>query len=212
MSVITFRTKIPLNPKHLANVNDYLLWYARDKELVKFHRLYERRDTEIGGDFPNVELPDGQRRPLTKEEREGTAALPPGSRLFTSLDLSASGYTASCDFPVEFEGATYHPTAGKAWKTNLEGMKRLLKMKRVYATGNALRFVFYADDYPVKEITNVWTDTLGEAGKVFAVQTPVKAITRCVLMTTNPGDLVLDPTCGGGTTAYVAERSGGGAG
>ena len=85
-------------------------------------------------------------------------------------------------------------------------MKRLLKMKRVYATGNALRFVFYADDYPVKEITNVWTDTLGEAGKVFAVQTPVKAITRCVLMTTNPGDLVLDPTCGSGTTAYVADR------
>jgi adenine-specific DNA-methyltransferase len=209
VGVVTFRTKIPLNPLHLANVADFLLWYAKEKEQMKFRRLcVERGVDEILSDFRYVELQDGSRRFLTEEERTGEKPLPPGSRLFTALDLSASGYTASCDFPVEYDGKTYYPTAGKAWKTNPDGMQRLLAHRRVHSTGRALRYVFYAEDYPVKEITNIWTDTLGEAGKAYVTQSPQKALQRCILMTTDPGELVLDPTCGSGTTAYIAEKLG----
>ncbi len=209
VGVVTFRTKIPLNPLYLANVADFLLWYAKEKEQMKFRRLcVERGVDEILSDFPYVELQDGSRRFLTEEERMGEKPLPPGSRLFTALDLSASGYTASCDFPVEYDGKTYYPTAGKAWKTNPDGMQRLLAHRRVHSTGGALRYVFYAEDYPVKEITNIWTDTLGEAGKAYVTQSPQKALQRCILMTTDPGELVLDPTCGSGTTAYIAEKFG----
>jgi adenine-specific DNA-methyltransferase len=134
--------------------------------------------------------------------------LPDGSKVFTSLDLASSGRTESCVFNFEFEGKSFSPTKGKSWKTNKEGMKTLAKAKRLYATKNALRYKLYLDDYPVQSLTNVWTDTVGVAGKQYVVQTDPKAIARCILMSTDPGDLVLDPTSGSGTTAYVCEQWG----
>ena len=202
---ITFQTKIPLGTTHLAGVGDYLLWYARDLSRMKFNRLFIQKPVGADSQFGLVELSDGVRRGLTSEEREDATSLPPGSRLFTSLDLSSSGRTESCVFPYEFSGRTYNPTAGKSWKTNREGMDRLAKANRLYATGTALRYVLYHADFPVMELANIWTDTVGVTGKLYVVQTPATAVQRCMMMTTDPGDLVFDPTCGSGTSAYVAE-------
>ena len=116
------------------------------------------------------------------------------------------------DFPVEFAGKTWRPTKGY-WKTGQDGMQRLLAAKRVYAGKKTLGYIRLLDDFPYFELNNIWTDTVGQnqfgpGGKVYAVQTANIAVQRCLLMTTEPGDLVLDPTCGSGTTAYVAEQWG----
>lgn len=205
---IPFKTKIPLGTTYIAGVCDYVLWYAKDKSKTKYHRLFISKG--IGGDtqFNMVELSNGERQSLTAEEKQDTSLLPKGSRIFTSLDLSSSGRTESCVFPYEFNGKIFNPTDGKSWKTNLKGMDGLAKANRLYATANALRYVLYYDDFPVMELANVWTDTLGAAGKIYVVQTNLVVVQRCLLMSTDPGDLVLDITCGSGTTAYVAENWG----
>lgn len=209
VSMITFQTKVPLRNKYIANVSDYIVWYAKDfSESFKYHALYEDQSIQDSPQFSVVELADGSTRAITKSERMNPDLLPKGSRVFTSLDLSSSGRTESCVFDYEYNGKLYSPTAGKSWKTNLEGMKKLDKAGRLYATANALRYRLYHDDFPVKGITNLWTDSVGVSGKIYVVQTDTKPIQRCMLMSTDPGDLVLDITCGSGTTAYVAEQWG----
>ena len=201
VSQISFQTKIPLRANLLANVSDYIVWYAKNKPSMKYRKIFQEQNVEISPQFSIQELQSGERVSLkVGGERAG--------RAFTSLDLSSSGSTVSCIFPFDFQGRTMNPTSGKSWKTNKEGMSRLLPAGRLHATANALRYVLFLDDYPVSELTNLWTDTAGVSGKTYVVQTATKAIERCLLMTTDPGDLVLDPTCGSGTTAYVAEQWG----
>ena len=204
MSLISFRTKIPLNAAHLPNIADYLVWYARDKTRVKHHRLFVPRASGPETQFSLCLLDDGSvlGAKHLPEEREHEA------RHFALIDLMATGYTESCHFGFELDGRRAYPNAATSWKTTPDGMKRLLAAGRVRWAKTVPRYVFYADDYPVMEITNQWTDTQGASGKVYAVQTAAKVVERCLLMTTDPGDLVLDPTCGSGTTAYVAERWG----
>ena len=209
VSMITFQTKVPLRNKYIANVSDYIVWYAKDfSGAFKYRAIFENQTLAESPQFSVVELADGSTRAIAKEERENPSLLPKGSRVFTSLDLSSSGRTESCVFDYEFNGKKYSPTQGKSWKTNLEGMKRLEKAGRLYATANALRYKLYHEDFPVKGITNLWSDSVGVSGKIYVVQTDTKPIQRCMLMTTDPGDLVLDITCGSGTTAYVAEQWG----
>lgn len=209
VSMITFQTKVPLRNKYIANVSDYIVWYAKDfSTSFKYRAIFEEQKLSESPQFNIVELQDGTMRSITKEERENPSLLPKGSKVFTSLDLSSSGRTESCVFGYEFNGKTYYPTQGKSWKTNFEGMQRLDKSGRLYATANALRYKLYHDDFPVKGITNLWNDSVGVSGKIYVVQTDIKPIQRCMLMTTDPGDLVLDITCGSGTTAYVAEQWG----
>ena len=208
VGLISFQTKIPLGTTYIAGVCDYILWYSRDLALTKFRRLFILKGVGSDSQFNMVELPDGERRAMTAEEKANPQLLPRNAKVFTSLDLSSSGRTESCVFPFKFKEKVYNPTAGKSWKTNLEGMRRLAEAGRLHATANALRYVLYHEDFPVMELANVWTDTLGATGKLYAVQTPVLAVQRCMLMTTDPGDLVLDPTCGSGTTAYAAEQWG----
>ena len=209
VSMITFQTKVPLRNKYIANVSDYIVWYAKDfAGAFKYRPIFEDQTLADSPQFSVVELADGSTRAITKEERENPSLLPKGSRVFTSLDLSSSGRTESCVFDYEFNGKKYSPTQGKSWKTNFEGMKRLEKAGRLYATANALRYRLYHDDFPVKGITNLWSDSVGVSGKIYVVQTDTKPIQRCMMMTTDPGDLVLDITCGSGTTAYVAEQWG----
>lgn len=204
MSEFAFRTKIALRANYVANVCDYILWYARDKSKVKFHKIYEEQAAGADSLFANAQLKSGEYCSASELSNRGEL----DALLFTALDLSSSGSTVSCMFPYDFKGKRFQPTAGKSWKTNLEGIERLQKAERLYAGGNALRYVLLHQDYPVAELTNLWTDTLGAAGKIYVVQTSTKAIERCMLMTTDPGDLVLDPTCGSGTTAFVAEEWG----
>lgn len=204
MSLIAYRTKIPLRTTYLASTHDYVIWYAKNKDRVKYRKLFQNREVGAGTQFNWVELPDGTRKRLSEVEGE----LPNGTRYITMENLVSAGRTESCVFPVEIDGRTHTPPSRKSWKTNPDGMEKLRFLNRVAVPGNTPRYVFYADDYPVQELANVWSDVAGARDKVYVVQTTTKVVERCLLMTTDPGDLVLDPTCGSGTTAYVAESWG----
>ena len=204
MSLISFRTKIPLNAAHLPNIADYLVWYARDKKRIKFRRLFAARRVGKGTQFSSARLPDGSvvRASHVPKEHERSA------RYFSLIDLMATGYTESCHFDFELEGRLARPNPTTSWKTTPQGMQRLIAAGRLRWMRTVPRYVFWADDYPVMQITNQWTDTQGATGKTYAVQTATKILERCLLMTTDPGDLVFDPTCGSGTAAHIAEQWG----
>ena len=205
---ITFRTSVPLTSSGLAGVADYLLWYAKNKEGMKYRDIFTGRSMGEGTVFTSVQLPDGTRRRMSAEERAKPKLLPKGSRVFGTDNLVSSGYTQTCIFPIEFSGRTFNPTSGKSWKTNQGGIEALKKADRLAASGKTLRYLTFVDDYPVMKLSNLWTDTKGESDKSYVVQTSAKLIERCMLMATDPGDLVFDPTCGSGTTAHVAEQWG----
>lgn len=208
LALIQYRTSVPLASSGLAGVTDYILWYAKDRSATKYHDLFVARETGEKSRYSNLELPDGTRRPLTKEEKNNLAKIPNNTRLISDMDLASSGYTESCTYPFEYNGKTYRTSSGKSWKTTEQGMRRLALANRITDTGKTIRYVLYLDDYPVTKLTNLWSDTTGELDKSYAVQTHTKMIERCMLMTTDPGDIVFDPTCGSGTTAYVAEQWG----
>lgn len=207
---ISFKTKIPLGAKYLAGICDYLLWYAKEKSRLKFRRLWINRTIADDPEFTLVDLPDGTRRRLTSDERSKPSLLPEGGKIFRRLDLTSTGRTPSCVFPFQFEGRTFYPTGGKSWKTNEEGMNRLAAANRIVRLGDQIYYVLYYNDFPILELANLWDDTAGgfSEQKIYVVETNPKVIQRCMLMSTDPGDLVLDPTCGSGTTAYVAEQWG----
>lgn len=145
---------------------------------------------------------------MTREERDDPTSLPKEARIFRTLDLHSSGRTDSCVFDFEFNGEICSPHRGRSWKTNKEGIQTLIRKNRLIKLGDSPEYVLYYDDFPVMALTNIWNDTQGATDKKYVVQTSEKVIQRCMLMTTDPGDLVLDITCGSGTTAYVAEQWG----
>jgi adenine-specific DNA-methyltransferase len=205
VSIITFRTSSGLGSTFLQTNGDYIVWFAKNKTATKFRQPFVNK--EFGGDtmFKELELPDGSRIKITKEAVEN---LPPGSRPFRLADLVSSGLTPSCVFATDFEGREHSPRSGYSWKTNPVGMQRLQRSKRLVAPGKTLQYLRFYDDFPAQKLTNFWTDTVGELSKIYVVQTSSRILERCLLMTTDPGDLVLDPTCGSGTTATVAEQWG----
>lgn len=206
-SLITFKKTLPLGSSGLASISDYLVWYCKDKTQAKYHQLYLDKEMGSGTGYTWVQLPDGTRRKMTKEEREDPTKLPNGSRPFFADNLMSSGYTQSCYYDFEFEGRTFK-SQKYSWKTNRTGMETLIQAKRIIAPGNLPNYVRFFDDFPVQELHNLWNDTHGASDPLYVVQTSNKVIERCLLMTTDPGDIVLDPTCGSGTTAFVAEKFG----
>jgi adenine-specific DNA-methyltransferase len=191
----------------LAATNDYLLWYSRNLETIKYRQLY--RTKEIGGlgaeQYSWVEEDDGTRRRLKEGERSDGRHFRPAP--LTSQTVRPAQTTV---FEVEVDGSTYVPGKG-GWKTNRDGMHRLAVADRLIGVGKTLQYVRYIDDFPAFPINNLWEDTVTSGfgdPKLYVVQTNTKVVERCILMTTDPGDLVLDPTCGSGTTAYVAEHWG----
>jgi adenine-specific DNA-methyltransferase len=206
-SLITFKKTLPLGSSGLASISDYLVWYCKDKSRVKYHQLYLDKEMGSGTGYTWVQLPDGTRRKMTKEERNEPTKLPEGSRPFFADNLMSSGYTQSCYYDFEFEGRVFK-SQKYSWKTNRTGMEKLIQAKRIIAPGNLPNYVRFFDDFPVQELHNLWNDTHGASDPLYVVQTSNKVIERCLLMTTDPGDIVLDPTCGSGTTAYVSERFG----
>lgn len=195
----------------IPTVNDNLLWYSKNKELVKHRDLFETK--AIGGlgssGYNFVETQEGSLRRATQDELAASVQLKPGERFVAASDLTSSHYSVSR--PIEVNGKEYTP-GHRFWSTSTEGMLRLKYAQRLLVVGNSIRFKRHFDDFPVFPRSNVWTDT-GVAGfasdrKVYVVQTNEKVIERCLLIASDPGDLVLDPTCGGGTTAYVAEQWG----
>ena len=207
-SLITYKTSIPLTSNGLAGVSDYVIWYAKNKSQYKFRDLFQARETGEKSRYSGVQLPDGTKRSLTVGEKSNPETLPHGSRVFGDMDLASSGYTRSCTYDFEYQGKTYKTSSGKSWKTTREGMEQLARAGRITDSGKTIRYVIYLDDFPVTKLTNFWNDTTGETDKSYVVQTHTKVIQRCMLMCTDPGDLVLDPTCGSGTTSYVAEQWG----
>ena len=197
----------------LSRVGDYLVWYARDRTKIKYRQLFLEKSALETGDaaYKNVELANGSRRPMSKDERSGRKPIPAGSRIFRHGDLQSSG-SASGDTPFEFEGEVFRPNRNNHWKATWpDGMTRLKAARRVDLVGNTLSYVRYVIDNPVNPLTNSWMDTSFArfaTDKKYVVETNPKVIQRCILMTTDPGDLVFDPTCGSGTTAYVAEQWG----
>ncbi len=211
-ALITFRkTSITFATGRLGGVCDYLVWYSKNSNLKKYRQLYVEK--ELGGvgasNYGFIEFPDGERRRMTADESEGQAPLPQKTRVFSTENLMSSGATESCIYDVELGGKIYHPVRGKSWKTHHDGLKRLITAGRCIPLGDdRLYFVTYFDEYPITKLTNAWYDTRGEMNLTYVVQTSADIVKRCILMTTDPGDLVLDPTCGSGTTAYVAEQWG----
>ena len=207
ISLISFKKGSSLGTNFLATINDYIIWYAKDKEQVKYRQLFLDKNKGLVSSYTGIEFPNGERRKMTNEERNGRVELPQGIKLFTTSDLASSGYTPSCMFDFEFNGTLYK-CGSRSWKTNKKGVERLISLNRITDTGRTPRYVRYLDDFPVQTLDNLWDDTIGATDIQYVCQTSIKPIQRCILMSTDPGDLVLDPTCGSGTTAYVAEQWG----
>ena len=211
VAIIPFRKKtMPLGAKYLESVNDYIIWYSKNKEQLKYNQIFLEKNVESDTHWNYTELQNGSRRKLTNNEINSHTNLPTGSRIYQLISLYPAGVNQSGFFTVDFQGKSYNPPSGKSWNTNPTCMNRLKLSNRLepYKDGKTLRYILYYDDYIVSPITSFWTDTSAPTNMQYAVQTSPKVIERCLLMTTDPGDLVLDPTCGSGTAAYVAEKWG----
>ena len=189
----------------LRRTSDRIIWYAKSIDAMKFNRLFVQSEIDTGL-FSRVEDKDGNRRPLTPEEKANPHRLPDGLRPFRSLPLHSQG-SGDSD-PREFNGQKWTISPDSHWRHTVDGFNRLAEKGRIIQEKTVLGSVYYFDDFAFEELTNNWTDTGPELHKDYVVQTSEKVIQRCMLMTTDPGDLVLDPTCGSGTTAFVAERWG----
>ena len=183
---------------------DFILWYAKDISKIKYHKLYIRRPNDIGVGYNNIELKDGSRRKLTKKEKVGLEPMPEG-KLFKPIDLFKSG--PGSKYEIEVEGKVYD-SGKKWWGQTKEDIQKLVNLKRVVPYGNSLTFIRYLEDFPYKQLDHLWDGLSGARDKVYVVQTNEEVIKRCILMTSTAGEIVFDPTCGGGTTAVAAERLG----
>ena len=208
---IAFQKTGGFAPTLVSAVYDYVLWYGKSKASVKYRKLFKEKDhTLIDAGYKWIEEPSGERNTLKSNQLNGREPVPEGRRLQSSILVSA-GASERGSLPYEFCEREFKPATGNHWKTSLEGLARLGSASRLMAVRNTLAYVRYVDDFPVTEYNNVWSDTVRStfaASKLYVVQTSEKVVQRCILMTTDPGDLVLDPTCGSGTTAYVAEQWG----
>jgi len=194
----------------LPVLTDFILWYGKDIARTKYRQLYVSKSLAgDGGDhYTQVELADKQVRPLTLEERINPNALPDGAKVFETTSLTSAG-AQSGDGKFAFNGKSFFPPSHKHWSASWpDGMNVLAKASRIIESGRTLRFKRYFDDFPLVSVDNRWNDVGVYGENLYVVQTSISVLSRCILMTTDPGDLVLDPTCGSGTTAYCSEQWG----
>ena len=197
----------------IKTVADYLIWYTKSIELLKYRQIFKPKELgkgeSTGERYDHIESPDGKtKRPMTKEERDSVELVPDGWRAFQLDNLTSGAFRTNTTIPFEFEGEIFHPGTEACWKTTEKGLKALVSANRIQKAGKTIRYKRYIDDFPAIEVTNLWDDMAGALDKLYVVQTSLSVLQRCILMTTDPGDLVLDPTCGSGTTAQVAENWG----
>jgi adenine-specific DNA-methyltransferase len=206
-ALIAFKSTSALGQAGLAQAYDYLVWYAKDQEKMKFRPLFKERDVSEDREWRFIDdgqAPGGYRK-LTEDE---FSSLRDYSRLFRRSKLTSSGFTESCIYDFQLQGVLCKPFGGKSWVTTPEGMERLIAANRLFLLGGSPYFKQYFYDFPVMKMDNNWPDQPAAESRLYVVQTAPKFVQRCMLMTTDPGDLVFDPTCGSGTTAFVAEQWG----
>ncbi len=208
MSLIIFRKNVLLfETKYLGSNCDFLLWYAKEKDCAKYRKLYLPKTLGEESSFSYLWLKDGTKRAMTKKEQMNPDLIPKEAEAFVLQNLLSSGYTQTCYYDFDFGGRVIR--AGKySWKTTKEGMQNAIKAGRVWGEAARPGYVQKFSDYPVSPINHLWSDTGPAPKQKYVVETNCTVVQRCLLMTTDPGDLALDPTCGSGTTAYVAEQWG----
>ncbi len=216
ITIINYTKTSSQTSKYLATTTDYIIWYAKNIEQTKYREVFQIK--VVGGEISNgyqwIKFNDGTNRRISEDEYANPSIIPNEAEVFTLGDLTSqrqgrpSGPGTAMYFPIEYSGKTYHPSGSRGWSTTKEGIDRLKIAGRVAGRGESISYVRKLMDFPAFAITNNWTDTSGATERIYVVQTNPTAILRCLLMTTDPGDLVLDPTCGSGTTAYVAEQWG----
>lgn len=221
ISELVFSKTVGQTADFIPSISDYCLWYAKKRGALKYRSLLRLK--ELGGEgttgYRFAEVGPFDWRPLTAGEKSGEEPVPANLRLVAIGDLSSQrqgregGEGSAMHFPVELNGRKYFPSGTRGWSTTEAGIQRLKAANRIYGSGQkGVGYIRYLDDFSAFPLTNIWTDTVGQSqyggSKVYVVQTGVKVIERCILMATDPGDLVLDPTCGSGTTATVAEQWG----
>ncbi|MBC7199231.1 MAG: site-specific DNA-methyltransferase [Pseudomonas balearica] len=189
----------------LASVSDYLIWYAKDFSKVKYRRPFlPKSESNIDSQYTWCRDEKGQLRPKRPSDSDSLESLKPA-------DITSATGADSIRYIVDFQGGSFFPSGTRGFSTHQMGMQRLIKAGRVLSIGKTLCFSRFVSDYPVSPLANFWPDTISSGfgdKRTYVVQTGTQVIQRCMLMTTDPGDLVLDPTCGSGTTAFVAEKWG----
>ena len=199
---IIFKTRSTSTRKHLSILNDYILWYSKDIASLKFRSVYEEKSADLARfNFADI---DGQI--VRSSDPENFYSK--DAKHFSSSSLASTSGGDTARQPFEFQGKEYTPPPARGWRCSSEGLQRLASADRIFNHGKSIRYEYFHGDFPFVKIGNLWDEQMSEQNKFYVVQTSLKAIQRCILMTTDPGDLVLDPTCGSGTTAYVAEQWG----
>ena len=215
IATIPFATSGSSSSKTLPSIADFLLWYVKDRSKIKYHQLYEllnrTQKIEHMSSYAMVELKDGNTRDLTQEERDDPDRnLPDDARIYRRMPLTSRGKSTDRSVPYRWKGELWSPPPGEQWRVSIEGMDQLAHLNRLDAAGpdSKLSWKRYEDEVPGRQINNMWYRQMSATDKRYVVQTAEIVIERCLLMTTDPGDLVFDPTCGGATTAVVAEKWG----
>ncbi|MGB2751880.1 MAG: site-specific DNA-methyltransferase [Pyrinomonadaceae bacterium] len=212
VALIQFKKTGGFDASSVASICDYVVWYAKSKPSLKYRSLFDQKvfGEGSGERYKSCSLPSGETVPSSRFiDDEGNLQLPEGARLFLGGPLTSDGAPTN-PFSFTFEGQTLNHKANQHWKTTLDGLTRIGKAGRLFLTKTFANYRLFLDDFAATPVTNMWTDTMGtaERDKVYVVQTVSRIVQRCLLMATDPGDLVLDPTCGSGTTAAVAEQWG----
>jgi adenine-specific DNA-methyltransferase len=208
VALINFKTMMPLESGDIESVYDYLCWYSRDRGQMRYRNLYSPKKVGGESEFVFADAENGGYRRLTADEIVNFDETARRFAIFKRSDLTSSGYTPSCTYPIEFEGQTFETKRGKSWRTTSQGVEVLKAQGRLFVLGKKLYYKMYLRDFGYASLTNSWHDTIEFGGRLYVVQTTSTVVERCILMTSQPGDLVLDPTCGSGTTAYCAEKLG----
>ena len=209
ISDIAFTTTIQQTSTYLPSVFDHILWFAKNDGRLKYRKLLS---VKVAGEVGATRYDFARTEDLLEFRIAAGEKLPANARVFTTGDLTSQEFRPDTSVPFEFQREEFIPGARRHWNVAMSGMPRLVKAQRIRKEGKNLRAIRFLEDNPAFPITNVWTDTMGIQSRsdprVYVVQTSTSVIQRCILMSTDPGDIVLDPTCGSGTTAYVAEQWG----
>jgi len=209
VSIVPFRKNLmPLGAKTLEQMSDFLIWFCKDPTQIKYRHLYRETAPDSKGRWTGKIDSSGNLRRLSKEDREGLRSGIAPKDIFGTISQWAPSFSEEGVFDFALFGEEFKPAGSQCWVASSEKMVRLSRANRLFVEKDSPRFVSPHSDYPFAKITSPWHDTAPASGKTYVVQTNENIIERCMIMTTDPGDLVLDPTCGGGTTAFVAEKWG----